>query len=117
MKYIKLFENWDSEIEIWKIPSKNKEEYIIALDRIGMPEKEINRWLNIIKPGEYSYILIHHTIPNANTNEDWAWSSTDSYNYSGVKYIDMPYYKGEVHVTPEDIELYDIKQTAKKYNL
>ena len=109
MKYIKTYEKKSEKF--WKIPTKDKEEYIVALNKIGMSEKDIEYWIDIIKPGNYDYILFH------NNNGEWMWSGVDSKDYLGQRWIDKPGYQGEVKITPEDIEFYNLKKTAKKYNL
>jgi hypothetical protein len=117
MKYLKLFESiWQRKEEIWKVPTRSEEEFIVSLDKIGMPEKEIDRWidLGIIKLSKSDHILV---FSNHIVDDDWAWSNINATDVTGKKYIDSKEYQYEIEVTPEDIEMYYLKKSANKYNI
>ena len=109
MKYLmKLEELWNEKNEIyWKIQTTlpNME---IALNKIGMDKEDIEDWLNKTLRNRYvnhQYIFLFKDI----YSNAWQWSELD-YN-STAKYM------GEIEITPEEIDEYNMKQSAKKYNL
>lgn len=109
MKYIKLFEQMNEFC--WKVPTKDEKLYRVALDKIGMSDDDIDSWLGIIKPGDYDSVLYFYD------NGVWSWSGVDAKDIYGSKYINKGNYKGEVIITPEDIEKWELEQNMKKYNL
>ena len=113
LKNIRPYEDYDYK-EICKIPTKS-------------PEYEICKWKigavcsNLYKDSkDEDFILIHYIecFDGGKTNdENWTWSGVGSSNYEGIKFQDLPEYKGKVEITEEDRERYYAEKEAEKYNL
>jgi len=104
MKYIKLFEN--KENKIYNVPTKTPE-FWIAKDKIGAGDE-----LSFFDDDPIGYILLHY-----DDDGDWTWSSVYSTDPYGTRYIDKPEYMGKIEVTQDDIDEWDMRNAAKKYNL
>jgi len=115
MKHLKYFEK-NNKKEIWKLPTKEPD-FLIAKWKIGA-DKSFNWWLG----EEPEYILLHYSdnFPGGKDRDDnWTHSGVDStdFDISKGKYIDSPEYMGEVEITDEDIERYEIEKETLKYNI
>ena len=83
----------------------------VALDKIGLTEKEIEDfkyWLRYYDD-DYRYIYLR-------PNGEWKHAHHSPDKYEPLKEGDIEY-MGEVKITPKDIEMYKLKKIGKKYNL
>ena len=122
MKYIKKFEN-NTDKDLWLI--RTDEPYLeISIDKLNLPQKQKDYLLNnqYIK-GEKKYYnddnklikikKIYVIDANKDIEHYYLWDPQNEEEIGLKDYI----YRGEVEVTPEDIENWKIKNTANKYNL
>ena len=102
MKYIKTYEKKDEEIT-WLV---NVDEYFEeSLKKIGMDEKEARRW-------EFNFT---HGVAKPRTNKILV---SYRYKYGSFAWDHVPEcFKGEVKLTPEEKEQYDLEKKSNKYNL
>ena len=109
MKYIKTFEDINSEI-YWKI-STEKYYYEASLIKIGLPEDKMKYWTTIV-PIEFEssdkkiYIFYEESLTKI-----WCWENLKYRLRGNEKYM------GEVEITPEEIEIEKLKEKINKYNL
>lgn len=127
MKYLKKFEETDfDELDIfvndlqkemykyWKVDMKNFRYSfykIVKLCNLEVTEAYINNFENNI----IINFIIHDVYITYNKNKlpnPWGYSSDDDY-LTRNKYT----YMGEIKITPEDIENYNLWIKSKKYNL
>ena len=100
MKYIKTYEQ--SSSESWIV---NIDKYFEAsLRKIGMGNNEAKRWLynfthSVAKPKTKSILVLDR-------NGSFSWNDNPLVGF-----------RGEVELTPEEKEKYDIEKDANKYNL
>jgi hypothetical protein len=137
MKYLKKFEGkyyykatGDNEYTIKTIEGKyfwtvkNDENWRASLRKIGIPMNVIENYyanvfrnlddFRIIPFNQEDYIEVGIS-ENPEINKKIYSNDVRS---DGVHYRELGYkYMGEVELTPEDIENYEIEQNANKYNL
>lgn len=114
MKHLKYFEN-NKKSEIWMVPTK-KPDFNIAINKIDAGKAF--DWLG--GNNEDKYVLLHyddHFPGGKKCRDNWTFSSIDSANYDGIKYISYPEFMGNVEITKDDIEDYYTEKEAEKYNL
>jgi len=122
MKYIKLFENLERG-EYWKVKCHFDSDPIpylkLSLKKLKIP-KEIRE--DIIEMtdeiGCSNYIYILHNFEYMASEWSWCGLKTDDIAYSDDYYDKLKdlKYMGEVDIT-EEIENWQLKQVAKKYNV
>jgi len=110
MKYIKTFEKVELPTYYYKIPANPLEKYLVALHKIGMAPREIERWSSNVHAaywnsiGDYYKDIILVYQYNVYTQKySWAWTDTHAYIEKTGTIIDV------------DVEDYEID--ANKYNL
>ena len=110
MRYIKAYETFGINQIFWKIPTK-RPEYYVALERIGMTEYVQDYWHDMIDDRlDYGdQILIFYDLEE----NDWAWERIEELETEKLKYD----YQGEINITPEDIEIWELKKNVKNYNI
>lgn len=121
MKYIKKFENNEYDGEFWLM--RTDAPYLeISLQIIGVSQSEIKQiiYSKRIKKSDKCYISMRYNIVDGKivglNNDKWSWMPGDS---NGKRWYinERLNYMGEVIVTDEDIEEYNLKKDAEKYNL
>lgn len=115
MKYIKTFEAVEPKEygEYWKI-NTDTPYYEISLNKIGMPKDVQKDYIDSdIKRSfkRYEFIFILKAQANNPSGFDWSWSDYESAYKK--KFRNM----GEVEITTEDIEEWELNKNANKYNL
>jgi hypothetical protein len=119
MKYIKKFENLN-DTQIFYLIETKMPNFEIALNKIKMSEK----WKKHCLTNVYSFIEYYgydKILLIVSIGKD----IYDTLNYSYMPYSEknMSYYNklckymGEVEITPEDIEKYELEKKSEKYNL
>jgi hypothetical protein len=136
MKYLKKYENFDDELnkesylynqqtnKYWKVKmSQFKESFykIANLYKLDITEKYINdseRNLEIHFVKDFVYISYNKYIKFTDLlNPDpWGYARCDS---GGEIYLSKNgyTYMGEIEITPDDIQKYNIWKKGKKYNI
>lgn len=115
----KIFE--EKRNKIWIVPLKMPD-FIIGLKKIGIPEKDINDWMNLYNKGVFTNYGKYPdrksiTIDKDNRVKDsytWYWYPSTE----GNEYIE---FGGKLEITPKEIQNYyyeiEFKQNINKYNL
>ena len=127
MKYLKTYENLKEEKKYWIIPIEepffsagiyklyNMYSYIDDMEPFSYIEKILinNDLITAIRPGRRKYqktVIIDFQIPKDSTY--WGWGDDEKWQREhGYKYM------GELEITNEDIENYNIFKEIEKYNL
>jgi hypothetical protein len=109
----KIFEK--KERQIWNVPLKMPD-FIISLKKIGMNEKEVDKWMRLHRNKVFNHITNKERITIQYHDGHFTWYSYPS--EEGNEYTD---FMGKLEYTPEEIqEYYDdikLKEDQKKYNL
>jgi len=113
MKYIKKFEgiidpNIDRSQKFWLVRTDSPY-FEISLNKMNKSDDEIQRFLN----NQYRKDNAKLYIPINDYEGSWNSERTgkNSYTQDGFEY------QGEMEVTPEEIEEWNMKNSIKKYNL
>lgn len=104
MEYIKMFENHNKKY-YWRI--RVEEPYFsISINKLNLSKNQKDYLLdnNLIRKEKYIYISDYYA---------YSWIKDKSNSYKNSGYI----YKGDVEVTPEDIQNWEISKDLEKYNL
>jgi hypothetical protein len=119
MKYIKSYENNKYTGEYYLIPAQPPE-LNIALNKLNIPE-DVQKDLYLNNEG---YINDNKVFININYNEKkhnkYGWMPHDDSQYKESIYFYKTHhynYKGEIKITKKDLDDYNTKQTANKFNL
>jgi hypothetical protein len=126
MKYIKLFEDQPAQKafdkKYWLVKTA-KPYFEISLRKIGMPEREIERFKSRVKDNGYISKYSNMYITSVSYyNSDGAikqiWQlQFFKANYKAQLERDFYEFKGKVNITPDEIEEWNMKNIANKYNL
>jgi hypothetical protein len=103
-KNFKKFENSKNTGFYWKVNTKQPN-FRISLDKIGMPIDKINIFSAWFHNSEDIYVF-------KEVSGLWSWVSIDA---DDSKWDNI--YMGEIKITKDDIEKWEVKEAAKKYNL
>jgi hypothetical protein len=120
MKYLKTYEQCTDQekliyddcrdCEYWQISTKYPD-ILIAFDKIGCTQRFEWLWSednHLIKD-----VFIYKTYEE-NGKITWSYSGIDSKNPS---YVKPPVFMGLIQISDEDIEEWNMKQNANKYNI
>ena len=119
MKYLKTYESYGFTPELWRLKTKTPF-FKVGMDKIGITDEELENFLDenraienfYLDKEDYILILIDY---NENGDKEILWSDNrNDFTYNRIR---DPEYMGDVEITDEDIENWNIKQDAKKYNL
>lgn len=112
----KIFE--EKKSQIWVIPLKLPD-FIISLEKIGMVEKDISRWMHLHKievftdNGRYPD---RETITMSKENGNYTW-----YWYPSTKGDEYTKFMGRLKITSEEIQNYydkiEFQKDVEKYNV
>lgn len=119
MRYIKMFESFGTK-KYWRIPLDN---VLVALDKIGFPKKDQKELLNQYYSDlndeykdeirkDYMYVAYD---PEDNSDTNWYYNIDNKQDeYFNIRgYSKQP----NLEITKQDIEDWQIKNKAEKYNL
>ncbi len=110
MKYIKTFESVNKKF--WKV--RTFEPYFtISLQKLGLTDDDIQTFYNEMNQNhikQHSFIYVFYHIKPGREIGDWVYS-TDFLNDDNFSFM------GGVDITKEDIDKYNIKKDANKFNL
>jgi len=129
VRYLKKFENL-VQGENWKI-SLHSPEFYISLKKLGMNDKDFERWSHLYKNGVFykvqrnspklEYIIVEKYL-HGDGYGGFTWTPIDSWVFTDGDF-NVPRFKymGEIIVTPEEIEKWndniEMINNTKKYNL
>lgn len=115
MKYIKTYEIHENKNKYWKVRTDSPY-YEISLKNIGMSKDEEDTFLKLRDNNNFQnrpVIYIEYWFDRPNTRESpYVWTHGSLENET-----ENPTYMGEVEISPEDIEEYEIITNSKKYNI
>jgi hypothetical protein len=107
MKYLKLFESiWQRKEEIWKVPTRSKEEFIVSLDKI-----EVYKKVGLVHnpTGKYDY-YIENVFGQSNFKD--AYKEYNKLKKHGGEAIIVKLYRTQL--SEDDINMYI---QSNKYNI
>ncbi len=105
----KTFENLNDITECWIIPCETLDEFAASLLKIGTTDKGIEYMINkypFIGIKNYTTISI---FKDTQTNK-LSWSPSHQYNTNTI-------FKGDITLTEEDMDNWNIKKESFKYNI
>jgi hypothetical protein len=110
MRYIKTYEsktNW-KKTDFWILPTKHPE-YLLALEKIGLPKNLIDLWSGLKYKNDEGYIIF---LGKGNN-----WYLREYYWLEYLKNSKGYKYRGKIEVSQDEIDEYLAREAAKKYNL
>ena len=116
MKYIKKFENVDFKNDVYWIVNP-KYRFDVIMYKMNMSEENIDIFNKLLSDDKFDFnksnkiCIVYHEGNN--------WFSWDEYNKESLDWFKRHRYKymGDLNVTPEEIEKYEIEKQTRKYNL
>lgn len=118
--YLRRFKIFESKRINWVVPLKMPD-FIICLKKIGMNDKDINRWVRLYKNDVFTEDGRYPDRETITIDKDLEYNSYTWFWYPITKSDEYHDFRGKLECTPEEIQEYydeiEMRNNIKKYNL